>query len=369
MDRFNELNLGRAIFVLLATITVIIVGAVLKITSSIMLLFTISLLLALVISPLVNFLQKFHIPKIASILLVVIFLIGGLYAMGMILYSSGRTLATLYPRYEARITEIYVWVANFFELPYDEHLSIFENIWGQAGIRNLVRDMTLDFSSTFLGFVTNAVMMVIIMIFILIEAVFFKEKLNRAFEGTRAGQIIKIGSDIMTQVTRYLSIKFIISLVTGLLVGIGLRIVGVEFAAVWGLIQFVLNFIPNIGSIVVGVSATLFALVQFWPDPVPIVAAGLVMLFFNMVIGVIIDPKIMGDNLGISPLMVLVSLMIWGWLWGFAGLILAVPMISIIKIFCENIPVLEPISILLGSHKAVLAVKSAEEKKGKAGEE
>ena len=362
MDRGSQFNSGRAVFFLLAIITVILVAAVLKITSSMMLLFTIALLLALVISPLVNFLgNKFRIPRITSVLLVLLFLVGGIYAMGMILYSSGRTLLTLYPRYEARITEIYIWVARLFELPYDEHLSIFDNIWGQAGVRNSVRDMNLAFSNTFLGFLSNSVMMVIIMIFLLLEAAFFKEKLIRAFEGTRAGQIIKISSDIMKQVTRYLSIKFIVSLVTGFLVGLGLWVIGVEFAAVWGLIQFVLNFIPVVGSIAVGVAATLFSLIQFWPDPMHVVATGIVMLTLNMVIGMIIEPKIMGDNLGISPLMVLVFLMIWGWLWGFAGLILAVPMMSIIKIVCENIPVLEPISILLGSHKAVLAVRNTEE--------
>jgi predicted PurR-regulated permease PerM len=360
MDKGNQFNSGRAVFFLLAVITVILVGAVLKITSSMMLLFTIALLLALVISPLVNFLGKFRIPRITSVLLVLLFLVGALYAMGMILYSSGRSLLTLYPRYEARITEIYIWVARLFELPYDEHLSIFDNIWGQAGVRNSVRDMTLAFSNTFFGFLSNSVMMVIIMIFLLLEAVFFKEKLNRAFEGTRADQIKKIGMDIMKQVTRYLSIKFIISLVTGFLVGLCLWVIGVEFAAVWGLIQFVLNFIPVVGSIAVGVAATLFTLVQFWPDPMHVVAAGIVMLTLNMVIGMIIEPKIMGDNLGISPLMVLVFLMIWGWLWGFAGLILAIPMMSIIKIVCENIPVLEPISILLGSHKAVLAGRNTE---------
>jgi predicted PurR-regulated permease PerM len=368
MDRFTKFNSGRAIFFLLATITVILAGAVLKITSSVMEQFTIALLLALVTSPLVNFFEKFHIPKIISILLVVIFLIGGLYAMGMILFSSGRTLLTLYPKYEARITEIYIWVARFFELPYDEGLSIFDNIWGQVGVRNRVRVMTLSFSNTFLGFLTDATMVVIIMIFILLEAVFFKEKLNKAFEGTRAVQIVKISSDIMTQVTGYLSIKFFISLATGLLVGLGLWVIGVEFAAVWGLIQFVLNFIPNLGSIAVGVAATLFSLIQFWPDPIPVVATGFVMLTFNMVIGNIVEPKVTGDSLGLSPLMVIVFLMIWGWLWGFAGLILAVPMMSIIKIICENIPVLEPISILLGSHKAVLTAKSAEEKTEEAGE-
>ena len=360
VDRFRHFNSGRVNFFLLAVITIILFAAVLKITSSVVLPFTISLLLAITTSPLVKFLEKFHIPRTVSIFLVLFFLIGSIAFMGMVLYSSGRVLVTLYPKYEVRLTEIYIWVARFFELPYDEHLSIFDNLWGQIGVRNRARVLTLAFSNAFLLFLRDAFMVALFMVFLLFEAVFFKDKLDRAFEGPRAEQIRRISSDVMTQITRYLSIKFIISAVTGILVGIGLSIIGVEFAAVWGVIQFILNFIPNIGSIAIGVVATLFSLVQFWPAPMPVVATALVMLGVNIVIGYILDPKIMGDRLGLSPLVVLVSLLIWGWIWGFAGLILAVPMIAIIKIVCENFPVLEPISILLGSRKAALAVRAAE---------
>jgi len=143
--------------------------------------------------------------------------------------------------------------------------------------------------------------------------------------------------------------------------GIGLMIIGVEFAVVWGVVQFVANFIPNFGSIAVGVAATAFSLIQFWPNPAPVVATALLILAMNIVLSYFVDPKITGDNLGISPLVILLSLLIWGWIWGFTGLIIAVPMMAIIKIVCENIPVLEPISILLGSHKAVKAAKSGKE--------
>ena len=360
-ERFQRFNSGRVIFFLLAIITVILFGGVLKVTSSVVLPFTVSLLLAIVTSPMVYFLEKFHIPKIFSILLVIFLLIGSMFFIGMVLYSSGRSIVNLYPRYEARLTEIYIWAARFFELPYDEHLSFFDNIWGQIGIRSRVRIMTISFSNAFFRFLSSAVMVAIFMVFLLVEATFIKEKLNLAFEGTRAAQIAKISSDIMTQVTRYLSIKFVISVVNGILVGIALKIIGVEFAVVWGVIQFIVNFIPNLGSIAVGLAATAFSLIQFWPEPGPIIATGLCMLIINLVLGSFLDPKIMGDNLGISPLVVLISLLIWGWLWGFTGLIIAVPMTAIIKIVCENISVLEPISIILGSRKAAIAVKRGDE--------
>lgn len=360
-ERFQHFNSGRVNFFLLTIITVILFAGVLKITSSVVLPFTIALLLAVVTSPMVKFLEKFRIPRVVSVLFVLFILVGAMAFLGMVLFSSGRALVNMYPRYEARLTEIYIWVARFFELPYDEHLSFFDNIWGQVGVRNRVRIMTLSFSNAFLAFLRDAFMVALFMTFLLFEATFFKEKVNKAFKGTRAGQITKITSDLMTQVTRYLSMKFIISIFTGILVGIGLKLVGVEFAVVWGVIQFIVNFIPNIGSIAIGLLATSFSLVQFWPNPGPIIVTGLVMLTVNIVIGSILEPKIMGDRLGLSPLIVLVSLLIWGWLWGFAGLILAVPMMAIIKIVCENIPVLEPISILFGSRKAAMAAKNEDD--------
>jgi len=357
-DRYQRFNSGRVIFFLLAIITIILFGAMLKITASVVLPFTISLLLALVTSPLVKFLAKFHIPRVLSVFLIVILLVGSLVFMGVMLYSSSQALINLYPKYQARLTEIYIWFARFFELSYDEHLSFFDNLWGQMSVRSQVRLMTISVSNALLRFLSNAFLVALFMVFLLFEAAFFREKLDLAFEGGRAEQIKKISSDVMMQITRYLSIKFIISVVNGLLVGFALWIVGVEFAAVWGVLQFIVNFIPNLGSIAIGVAATAFSLVQFWPDPAPIIATGLIMLVINMVLGSILDPKIMGDNLGLSPLVVLISLLIWGWLWGFTGLIIAVPMMVIVKIICENIPMLEPVSILLGSRRAAKAARS-----------
>ncbi|GHT95497.1 UPF0118 membrane protein [Spirochaetia bacterium] len=356
-DPFKSFNSGRANFVLVAFIAVMLGGAVLKLTASVILPFTISLLLAFVMYPLVTFLEKFRIPRICSVLLVVLLIAAGLYFLGMVLFSSGRTILTLYPKYESRLTEIYIAVAQFFELSYDEHLTFFENLWAQLGVRSQIRYFTFSFSNSFLGFLKDAFMVVLFVIFLLFEAVYFKEKLDIAFEDKRSGQIKKISLDVMQQVTRYLTAKFFISLATGVVVAIGLSLTGMEFAMVWGIIQFILNFIPNIGSIACGMGATLFALLQFWPNPAPIIIVGLLMLSTNMIIGNILEPKIMGDNLGLSPIVVLLSLVLWGWLWGFAGMILAVPMTVIIKILCENFPFLEPISVLLGSHKGVMAMK------------
>jgi predicted PurR-regulated permease PerM len=360
-DVFKTFNSGRANFVLMAFISFIIAAAVLKVTSSVFLPFTIGLLLAFALYPLVLALDKLHIPRFFSIFLVVLIILAGLYVFVMVLFRSGRTILSLYPKYENRLTEIYIWAARFFELSYNEDLTFFQNLWSQLGVRTMVRNITLSFSSFFFQFMKDAFLVVLFTVFLLVEASRFKEKLELAFE-KRPGQIRQMGNDIMREVTRYLTAKSLISLATGLIVALLLHLVGLEFALVWGLIQFVLNFIPSLGSIAAGFAASLFALIQFWPDPAPVILVILIMLGTNMIIGNVLDPKIIGDNVGISPLVVLVSLIIWGYIWGFAGMILAVPLMVIIKIVCENFPFLEPISILLSSQKAVHAKKVEQEK-------
>ena len=171
-----------------------------------------------------------------------------------------------------------------------------------------------------------------------------------------------MGHDLMAQVARYLTAKFFISLANGVIYAIGFSMVGLEFAVLWGIIQFLLNFIPTLGSIAAGVAIGLFALIQFWPEPGPVILVVVIILAWNLIVGNILDPKIIGEHVGISPLIILVSLLVWGWIWGFAGMVVAVPMTVIIKIVCENIPILEPVSILMGSRKSVRAIKEAPEK-------
>ncbi|MCL2808581.1 MAG: AI-2E family transporter [Treponema sp.] len=352
---------GRAVFFMMIFICVLFGAAVLKIAASVILPFIIAAFLAFVMFPLIKLLDKLRIRRTISIILVVIIIATGMYVFGMILFTSGRMIVTQIPNYEDRFNEIYNWVAMMFELPKDENLTIWQNLWGQEGIRTWVRDFTISSSNTFFRFLSSAVLVVLFMIFILFEAGFFKDKLIAAFEN-RTSRIHRMGNEIISQVTKYLAAKFFISLANGVIFAVAFHIVGLEFAIVWGVLQFLLNFIPTLGSIAAGVGISLFAILQFWPEPAPIIIVVIIILVVNVVLCNIFDPKIIGDHVGISPLIILVSLSIWGFLWGFAGMLLAVPMTVIIKIVCENIPILEPVSILLGSRKSILARKAESEK-------
>lgn len=340
----------------------IVAGAVLKFASSVILPFTIAVLLALVMYPIVKWLKKLHCPQIISILLVIIIIISGMYLLGVVFFSSGKMIIGHFPeKYGPRMGEIYTRIAKLFDLPNDEALSFWGNLWGQQVIRNFVRDFTFSLSNVFFKFISSALLVVIFLLFILVEAGFFKDKLITAFEN-KIDRITRMGNDIISQVTRYLAAKFLISLANGFIFAVAFYLVGLEFAIVWGVTQFILNFIPTLGSIVAGVAISLFALLQFWPEPGPVILVVAIVLGVNVILGNVLDPKIIGDHVGISPLMILVSLSVWGWIWGFAGMVIAVPMTVIIKIVCENIPIMEPVSILIGSKKAVYAKKAEQEK-------
>jgi len=288
-------------------------------------------------------------------------IVSGMLIFGMVIFSSGMMIVEQFPQYEGRFKLLYDWAANLFNLPNDEALTIWQNLWDQGAIRTFVRDITISISNISFRLVSSAVLVVLFMVFILLEASYFKEKLTTAFEN-RVGNLSRMGNELINQVTRYLTAKFLFSLANGIIYFVGFTLIGLEFAIVWGVLQFLLNFIPTLGSIAAGVVISLFALMQFWPEPGPVIMVVIIILSVNMILSNILDPKLVGEHVGISPLIVLISLSIWGYIWGFTGMLLAVPMTVIIKIVCENIPIMEPVSILLGSRKAVLAKKAEQEK-------
>jgi len=356
----SSFNSGRAVFFLMIFLCIIFAGAVLKIASTVILPFVIAALLAFVTYPLIIVMDKLRFPRFISILFIVFIIVSGIFLFGVVLFTSGKMVIELYPQYEGRIYQLYDWAAALFNLPNDEALSLWQNLWDQEAIRNIVRDLTFSISNFSVRFASSAILIILFVVFLLLEASFFKEKLTAAFEN-RIEKINRMGIDIMSQVTRYLTAKFLISLANGIIFAIGFSLVGLEFAIVWGVFQFLLNFIPTLGSIVAGVIISLFALIQFWPEPGPLFIVIAIILGVNLLCN-IFDPKIVGDHVGISPLIILVSLSIWGYIWGFAGMVLAVPMTVIIKIVCENIPIMEPVSILIGSRKFVKKKKAEIEK-------
>ena len=165
---------------------------------------------------------------------------------------------------------------------------------------------------------------------------------------------IKVGravADASRQVARYLTVKTIISAVTGVLVWLTLTIIGQDLAPFWGLMAFLLNFIPNLGSFFIMVATMTLGLAQFYPEWNRIAAVWIAMPAIQIVMGNILDPTLQGYQLDLSPLVILISLVVWGWIWGITGMFLAVPLTVALKIILDHIEGLRPFAVMMGSGK------------------
>jgi predicted PurR-regulated permease PerM len=170
------------------------------------------------------------------------------------------------------------------------------------------------------------------------ESIFSENEANEALETMtiqRELRLRKTFKDITEKVQRYIITKFLISLSVGLIVGIILRIFNIEFFILWAAFAVLLNFIPNIGSVIAVILPSLMALVQYESFGYAIFLA-VVLIIVQNIIGNIIEPKIFGDRLGLNPLVILLSLLLWGYIWGIIGMFLSVPLTAIIKIVFSN---------------------------------
>ena len=313
-----------------------------------------ALFLAIIAAPGVNWLQQKRVPSAVAILLVVIVMLAVLTVVGVVLGRSVNLFVAAIPQYQARMDGLVESIPGSlarFNIVIDES-EIREVIspgsvmsWVGSGLKGLA------------SLVSNAFMISLIVVFMLLEGVWVPTKLRVAF-GEDSDAVRRL-SHAATQIQRYLAVKTIISLTTGALVAVLTAVIGLDFALVWGLLAFLLNFIPTIGSLLAAVPAVLLALVQLGPGSAVAVAIGF--LVINVGFGNIIEPNVMGRTLGLSTLVVFLSLVFWGWVLGTIGMLLSVPLTMIIKIILESSEKTKPIAIMLDNGRAAAARVAEEE--------
>ena len=203
---------------------------------------------------------------------------------------------------------------------------------------DVIPKITSFFTKTFLAF--------ILMIFILAEANRFASTIGEIVEAR--GPNLRKFRNASRDVQRYLGIKTVASIVTGFLAWLVCALFGVEFAVLWGLLAFFLNYVPTIGSLVAAIPPVLVALLQlgFWPS----FGLAIFYLLINVTIGNFIEPMLLGKRFGISTVVVILSVLFWGWVWGPVGMFLSVPLTMIIKIMLENSDDFRWISIMMGKN-------------------
>lgn len=348
LDKSN--NYLKSIFFILLFFAFIVMAAIFKVLSSVMIPITISFFLSFAFYPLLKTMNsKFHIPWILGIILILLLTLILFFTIGNIIALSAKSILNVFPKYEDRLFTLYSQIASLFNFNFDKDSSLVTNLWNTLGIRNFIQNFALSLSSSLLSLGSNILTIILLFVFLLLEMNLMKEKNSAAFKGDVQKKIQNIANNTMSEITHYISIKFIISLITGIFVFTVTYLFKLEFAIFWGFVAFVLNFIPTFGSIVSSVLTILFACLQFYPSFTQALFIAIFMIALNMILGNIIEPRWIGTDLGLSPFIVLVNLSIWGWMWGFTGMILAVPFMVIIKIICENISFLKPVAILLGN--------------------
>ncbi|MBQ6971902.1 MAG: AI-2E family transporter [Synergistaceae bacterium] len=216
----------------------------------------------------------------------------------------------------------------------------------------ILRSNASNISSLIIALSSKFVMTFVFLMFMMVEAPFLDDKINKAF-GKNSERVRKIISAISEQVSQYLGTLTLISFATGVCAWLVLTALDVRLAAGWGVLTFLLNFIPTVGSIIATIPPVVMAIIQFSPGLFRPFVVLVSLTAIQITIGNIITPKVVGDRLGVSPVMILLSLLLWGMIWGIPGALLSTPIISIIKIVCENIPVLHSIAVLIGSGESV----------------
>ncbi len=194
------------------------------------------------------------------------------------------------------------------------------------------------------GALSNGFLILLTVIFILAEASSFPRKLQEVLDDPEGDlpHFVRFAENV----NRYIGIKTTISIITGILVGLMLAVLGVDFPALWGLLAFLLNYVPTIGSLIAAIPALLLALIQL--GPLTAAVAGVGFFFINLLMGNVVEPRYMGRGLGLSTLVVFVSLVFWGWVLGPVGMLLSVPLTMTAKIAMEANPSSEWLAVLLG---------------------
>ncbi len=294
-------------------------------------------------------LQSHRVPSVIAALLIVLILMLGLTGIGLIVGSSIAEFTAALPGYQARLDTIVQGALQIAASYMDDGTDAETTITGltdllnpgwamglAAGLLNALRDV-----------LTNTFLILFTMVFILLEASSIGTKVRAAF-GRRGGSLHQ-ARKFLNDLGRYLGIKTAVSMVTGLLAGLLTWAIGLDFPFLWGMLAFVLNYIPTIGSIIAAIPPVLMAIMQFGPAEASTTAIGF--LAINVVFGNILEPRIMGYGVGISPLVVFIGLVFWGWVFGPVGMLLAVPLTMTLKLGLESDERSRWIAVLIGSER------------------
>ena len=296
-----------------------------------------------------DFLKRFHLPGFLRIIMVVGLALLFIFILGKLVMLNVAAFQARLPEYDEKFWEYANVILSRFDISEDQASEAFQAFLGKIrqgkfSLGSLIK----SFSGSFFSFLGNVMWVLLFMSFILAEYDSFARRLVGQLGDKNAKPVLQSIGEINKSVQQYLGLKTLISFLTGTLVTIVLSIAGVDFALLWGVLTFVLNFIPTIGSIIATlppIAITLFQSGSFGKTLI----IGVLLLCIQFLVGNVLEPKFMGRGLNLSPLVVLFSLIFWGWLWGIPGMLLSVPLTAAIRIALEQIDATRTVAVLISS--------------------
>jgi len=325
--------------IMMAAIVVIVAG--MKMAESLLVPFMLSVFIALICSPPLVWLKAKGVPAGLAIAIIVLMIALAAMVVGIIVGSSVNEFREDIPEYQQKITQLLSASVVFLgEKGIELDMEQVRSSFNPGVVMQLVGNTFASISNL----MTNFFMILLTVVFILAEELSFSDKLSRARDG--ADGVIRTLRGFAETVNRYLGFKTLVSLLTGFLVFMWLWVQGVDYPFLWAMLAFLLNFIPTVGSLLAAVPAVLLALVQLGPGASVITAAGYILI--NLLVGNVLEPRVMGKGLNLSPLVVFLSLVIWGWILGPVGMLLSVPLTIVVKIILEQDEKTRWLAIMLG---------------------
>jgi AI-2 transport protein TqsA len=331
-------NGGR---ILLITAAFVIVVAGMREAQSVLVPFLLSGFIAIIAAPALLFLRAYKVPSIIAIILVILAIASTGLLLGVLVGNAVDDFSTQLPTYQEKLKALtndgLTWLSGM-------GVPVPQEILSKLLDPAKAMSMAAQGLSSLGGLLTNTFLILLTVVFILLEASSFPAKLHRILDNPE--QSFVHFDQFIENIKRYMAIKTGTSLLTGIIIYVWLLVVGVDYPVLWGVIAFFLNYVPNIGSIIAAIPALLLALIQL--GPAGTAWAGLGYILANNLVGNVIEPRFMGKGLGLSSLVVFLSLVFWGWVLGSVGMFLSVPLTMTIKIALDSNDDTRWLAILLG---------------------
>ncbi len=327
---------------LLGSAALVVVLAGLRAAQSLVVPFLIAAFLAVICTPALHWLQRKGVPGWLAILVVGLAVSVALLLVVIVMTGSINEFVKQAPKYEqnlaAREGELVAWLKKSYSSLAVDIGAMFNASAVISATKTVLNSLVSAFGNVFLVLLT--------VLFMLMETAGLHRKLI----------VLSVGNDHLLQrvdtvresIVRYTSLKTLLSLATGVLVGAWVWGLGIDFPLLWGLLAFLLNYVPNVGSILAAIPVVCLAVVQYGFSTAVVAAVGY--LVINLVIGNFIEPRMMGKGLGLSTLVVFISLVVWGWVLGPVGMLLSVPLTMIVKIVMEGFDETRWLAVLLAAN-------------------